>query len=343
MIKRGAALLAVAALTIAACTGGGTTGGAPTSGASQAQATSDAGGDGPPKLAQKDSYTVGFATQQADHPWTLAFAKSIQDEAAKRGHKLIITDAQGQTAKQVQDVESLVAQGVDLIILTPREEVPLAQAVLTAKKAGIPVFVIDRNVDQSIAKAGRDYPAFIGSDFVAEGRRAGEWVVEATGGKGKIIELSGTTGSSPANDRAKGFREAIGATELEIVGTQDGEFVRDKGRQKMEAMIAQYPDANVVYAHNDEMALGAITALEAAGKVPGKDILVVSIDGQREALQAIIDGKLEATVECNPRFGPKAFDAIEAYGRGEAIEPFLVNDDKFFDASNAAAELSNAY
>ncbi|MEH1017169.1 ABC transporter substrate-binding protein [Micromonospora sp. CPCC 206060] len=326
-----AAVFATALLALSACGGGGS-----------GDASADAG-SGPPKLKQKDSYTVGFAAQQSDHPWTLALAKSIQDEAQKRGHKIVFTDAQGQTAKQVQDVESLIAQGVDAILITPREEGPLARAVIKAHDAGIPVFLIDRSVDKSVAQAGRDYVTFIGSDFVAEGRKAGEWLVKAANGKGKVLELSGTTGSSAAQDRAKGFREAVTGTELEIVATQDGDFVRDKGRQKMEAMIQQHPEATVVFAHNDEMALGAITALEAAGRHPGKDVTVVSIDGQKEALQAIIDGKLGATVECNPRFGPKAFDAIEAYGRGEKVETTMVNDDAFFDASNAAAALPNAY
>jgi ABC-type sugar transport system substrate-binding protein len=168
--------------------------------------------------------------------------------------------------------------------------------------------------------------------------------VKNANGKTKIIELEGTTGSSPANDRKKGFDEAIKAAGgFEIVASQTGDFARDKGRQVAESLLQAHPDADIIYAHNDEMAMGAIAALEAAGKVPGKDVLVLSIDGGKEAVQAVVDGKIAAVVECNPRFGPKAFETMMRYAKGEAIDPTLVNEDKFYDASNAAAELADAY
>jgi galactofuranose transport system substrate-binding protein len=110
-----------------------------------------------------------------------------------------------------------------------------------------------------------------------------------------------------------------------------------------EALLQAHPDANVVYAHNDEMAMGAIAALEAAGKVPGKDVLVLSIDGGKEAVQAVVDGKIAAVVECNPRFGPKAFETMARYAAGEAIEPWVKNIDAFYDPSNAKDEVANAY
>ena len=190
-------------------------------------------------------------------------------------------------------MNSMIAQGVDAIFLAPREEKPLIPAVMAAKSAGIPVILLDRNVDQSLAKAGRDYVTFIGSDFVEEGRRAAEWLAKAMNGNAKIIQLEGTTGSSPANDRRKGFEDAIkAASRHEDRGLQSGDFARDKGRQVAETLLQAHPDATAIYAHNDEMAIGAIAALEAAGKMPGKDIIIVSIDGTRDALQAIIDGKM---------------------------------------------------
>ena len=130
---------------------------------------------------------------------------------------------------------------------------------------------------------------------------------------------------------------------MEIVASQSGDFARDKGRQVAETLLQAHPDATVIYAHNDEMAMGAIAALEAAGKVPGKDVLVVSIDGGKDAIQAIVDGKMGATVECNPRFGPKAFDTMERYGKGETIEPWVMNVDRFYDKDTAAADLPEAY
>jgi ABC-type sugar transport system substrate-binding protein len=300
--------------------------------------------EGLPPLKKKDTYKVGFAQTESNNPWRLAQTASMKEWAGKKGYQLVYTDAAGSAAKQVADVNSMIAQGVDLIFLAPREEKPLIPAVMAAKKAGIPVILLDRNVDQALAKAGTDYVTFIGSDFVDEGRRATEWLIKATGGKAKIIELEGTTGSSPANDRKKGFDEAIKAhPEMTIVASQSGDFARDKGRQVAETLLQAHPDATAVYGHNDEMAIGAIAALEAAGKTPGKDVIVVSIDGEKDALQAIVDGKLGASVECNPRFGPKAFETMDRYAKGETIEPWVKNIDAFYDANNAKAEVANAY
>jgi ribose transport system substrate-binding protein len=297
-----------------------------------------------PKLEQKDTYKVGFAQTESNNPWRIAQTNSMKSEAEKLGYQLVYTDAAGSAAKQVADVNSMIAQGVDVIFLAPREEKPLIPAVMAAKKAGIPVILLDRTVDPSLAKAGEDYLTFIGSDFVQEGKRIAEWLVKNANGKSKIIELEGTTGSSPANDRKKGFDEAIKAAGgFEIVASQTGDFARDKGRQVAEALLQAHPDADIIYAHNDEMAMGAIAALEAAGKVPGKDVLVLSIDGGKEAVQAVVDGKIAAVVECNPRFGPKAFETMQRYAKGEKIDPMIINDDKFYDASNAAAELGSAY
>jgi len=297
-----------------------------------------------PKLEKKDSYKVGFAQTESNNPWRIAQTKSMQDEAQKRGWQLVYTDAAGSAAKQVADVNSMIAQGVDAIFLAPREEKPLIPAVMAAKKAGIPVILLDRNVDQSLAKAGEDYVTFIGSDFIEEGRRAAEWLTKTMNGKASIIQLEGTTGSSPANDRAKGFADYIkDHPEMKIVASQTGDFARDKGRQVAETLLQANPDANAIYAHNDEMAIGAISALEAAGKAPGKDVIIVSIDGTRDALQAIIDGKMGATVECSPFFGPIAFDTLVKYAAGETIPPKIINEDRFFDASNAKENLAAAY
>jgi galactofuranose transport system substrate-binding protein len=298
-----------------------------------------------PPLKKKDTYKVGFSQVESNNPWRLAETASMQDEAKKRGCQLVYTDAAGSAAKQVADVNSMIAQGVDFIFLPPREEKPLIPAIMAAKKAGIPVLLVDRNVDPTLAKPGVDFLAFIGSNFVQEGQRVADWTIQKTGGKGKIIELEGTTGSSPANDRKKGFDETIKAKapEMAILASQSGDFARDKGRQVAETLLQAHPDKTIVYAHNDEMALGAIAAIEAAGKVPNKDILVVSIDGEKDGVQAIIDGKLGATCECSPRFGPKAFDIMYSYANGDKIPPIIINPDRFFDASNAKEMLATAF
>ena len=297
-----------------------------------------------PKIQKKDTYKVGFAQTESNNPWRIAQTKSMQDEARKRNWQLVYTDAAGSAAKQVADVNSMIAQKVDAIFLAPREEKPLIPAVMAAKRAGIPVILLDRSVDPSLAKPGEDYITFIGSDFIEEGRRAGEWLTKTMNGKANIIELQGTTGSSPANDRRTGFANFIkNHPEMKIVASQSGDFARDKGRQVAETLLQSNPTANAIYAHNDEMAIGAIAALEAAGKKPGQDVTIVSIDGTRDALQAIIDGKMGATVECSPCFGPAAFDTLVRYANGETIPPKIINEDRFFDKTNASQFLAAAY
>ena len=306
--------------------------------------TPEAMAQGLPKLKQKPTYKVGFAQTEMNNPWRLAQTQSMKEEAAKLGWQLVYTDAAGSAAKQVSDVDSMIAQRVDVIFLSPREEKPLIPAVMKAKRAGIPLFLIDRSVDPTLAKAGRDYVAFIGSDFILEGNRAGDWLAKATNGQAKIIELQGTLGASAANDRKKGFAQAIAKHPgMQIIASQSGDFARDKGRQVMETLLQAHPEATAVYAHNDEMALGAIAALEAAGRHPGKDITIVSVDGEKDGLQAVADGKLGATVECNPKFGPSAFATAKAYGEGKKIPPMIVNTDKFYDISNAAANVALSY
>lgn len=297
-----------------------------------------------PKLAQKNKYKVGFAQSESNSPWRIAQTESMRSQAQKEGWQLVYTDAGSSAAKQVADMNSMIAQGVDLIFLSPREEKPLIPAVRAAKRAGIPVILLDRSVDAALAKPGVDYITFIGSNFIDEGKRAAEALTKAMNGKATIIQLEGTTGASSSNDRAKGFKDYIkDHPEMQIIASQSGDFSRDKGRQVAETLIQAHPDATALYAHGDEMAIGAITALESAGKKPGKDIVVVSVDGQKDALQLIIDGKLLATVECNPKFGPKAFETAKRYAKGETIEPWVVNPDRFYDASNAKDMIADAY
>lgn len=297
-----------------------------------------------PKLKMKDKYKVGFAQTESNNPWRLAQTASMKDEAAKRGWQLVYTDAAGSAAKQVADVRSMIAQKVDVILLAPREEKPLVPAVMEAKAAGIPLFCIDRSVDASLAKAGRDYVAFIGSDFVKEGHMAAEAFAKAVGGKAKIIELQGTIGSSPANDRMKGFKDGIAAfPDMVIIASQSGDFARDKGRQVFETLYQAHPDATALYAHNDEMTMGAIAAMEAAGKTAGKDLMICSIDGTKDAAQAVSDGKVAVLVECNPHFGPKAFSSIVDYADGKTLPEWVVNTDRLFTKDNIASYMPEAF
>jgi ribose transport system substrate-binding protein len=297
-----------------------------------------------PMMKQKATYKAGFAQSESNNPWRLAETASMKAEAEKVGWQLVYTDAASSAAKEVSDVNSLIAQGVDVIFLVPREERPLIPAVMAAKKAGIPLLLIDRGVDPKLAKAGEDYLCFIGSDFVQEGQRVGEWLAKKMNGQAKIIELEGSVGASPANDRKKGFDDVIKKYPgMTLLASQSGDFVRDTGRQVAQTLLQAHPDTTAIYAHNDEMALGAIAALEAAGKVPGKDVIIVSVDGEKDAVAAIIAGKLAATCECSPKFGPVAFKTAMAYAKGEKIPGKIINQDRFFDDTNAKAMLDSAF
>ncbi len=294
----------------------------------------------PTGLTLKD-ITVGFSQMENNNPWRIAETESMKAEGEKRAGKYIATDAQAQTAKQVSDVEDMIAQGIDVLVIAPREYEGLTPALEAAKAAGVPVFLVDREAKGTPCE---DFITFMGSNFIEEGERVAQWLVENMGEKGKVIELYGTIGSSPAMDRATGFRNVISKYPgIEIVASQSGDFTRALGQQVMEQLLQAYPDVNAVYAHNDEMALGAIQALKDAGRKPGQDVLVVSIDGTRDALQAIIDGELGATCECNPRFGPLAFDTIEKFLAGEPIPTKITVEDMFFTKENAKDFIEFAY
>ncbi|GEN24523.1 sugar ABC transporter substrate-binding protein [Halomonas cupida] len=298
-----------------------------------------------PPLEQKDSYRVGFAQMESNNPWRIAETQSFRDVAEQCNWNLTVTDAAGSAAKQVADVDSMIAQGMDAIFLPPREERALIPAVMKARAAGIPVFLVDRQVDPAVARAGEHYVAFLGSDFVEQGQTAAQWLVDNFDGEeARIIELEGTTGSSPANDRKQGFDEVIAEQDnMTIIASQSGDFSRDTGRQVMETLLQAHPNVNVVYAHNDEMAIGAIQALEVSGRTPGEDVLVVSIDGTRDALRAIINGKMGVSVESSPFFGPVACDVLNRYAAGGTIEPWVRVEDRVFTADNAADHIDEAY
>jgi galactofuranose transport system substrate-binding protein len=291
---------------------------------------------------EERAFVVGFSQMEHNNPWRLAQTASIKAEASKRQYDLVVTDAQSQTSKQVSDVEDLVARGVGLILLAPREYEGLAPALEAAQAASIPVILVDREAEGT---PGEDYVTFLGSNFIEQGVRAGEWLAGQTGGQARIVELTGTPGASVAVDRAKGFRQALTRyPRMQIIASQTGDFSRAAGQKAMLNIVqAKGREITAVYAHNDEMALGAIEALKAAAMKPGVDVTIISIDGERAALESITRGELGATVESNPRFGPLAFDVIEKVRRGEKVPPKILMTDRFFDRSNAAQFVADAY
>jgi simple sugar transport system substrate-binding protein len=324
------AMAAGAALMLAGCNqnSGKSTGGS----SSETSGTTEASGATGDKTLK-----IGFSQIGAENAWRTAETESIRGEAAKRKVDLKFTDAQGKQENQIRALKGFIAQKVDAIILAPVVETGWEPVLRDAKKAKIPVILVDRGVTVSDDSL---FTTLIASDFVEEGKRVGEWLTKATSGTANIVELQGTPGSAPANDRKKGFEEGIaGHPGMKIVKSQSGDFARAKGKEVMEAFLKSESNINAVYSHNDDMALGAVQAIEEAGKKPGSDILVVSIDGLKESLQAIVAGKINCVVECNPLLGPAAFDAVEAAVAGKTLPKKTVVKDQLFDKSNAAAAL----
>lgn len=281
---------------------------------------------------------VGFSQIGAEGDWRKANSESIRTEAAARGFDLVFSDAQQKQENQTKALRSFVAQGVDVIVLAPVVETGWEPVLKEIREAGIPVILTDRSVDVSSPDL---FVTFIGADFVEEGRRAAQWLAKATDGKAIVAELQGTPGAAPAIARKKGFDEAIKAFPgITVIKSQSGEFTRAKGREVMESFLKS-PDGKTItalYAHNDDMAIGAIQAIEEAGLRPGVDIRIVSIDGVRAALEAMAAGKLNCTVECNPLLGPILFDTIEAIVAKKPVPARIVTPTVVFEQGAAAPD-----
>ncbi len=284
---------------------------------------------------------VGFAQIGAESDWRKANTDSIRSEAERRGINLTFSDAQQKQDNQIKALRNFIAQGVDVIAFSPVVETGWEPVLREIKAAGIPVVLTDRAVevtDESL------FVTFIGADFVEEGRQAAKWLVEATGGKAVVAELQGTPGSAPAIDRKRGFEEVIREHPgITIVKSQSGEFTRAKGREVMETFLKSPEGASItaLYAHNDDMAIGAIEAIKAAGRKPGVDITIVSIDAVKAAFEAMVAGELNCTVECSPLLGPQLFDAVQAVIEGKELPRRIVTPAKVYGQSTAAEDLKS--
>ncbi|WP_329307431.1 ABC transporter substrate-binding protein [Streptomyces sp. NBC_01260] len=298
---------------------------------------------GSPKLDLKNA-VVGFSQSEKEaNPFRIAETQSIKDEAKKVGvKKLLTTNAQSQLSKQISDIQDMLSQGAQFLIVAPLNSDGLEPALKAAAAKKVPVLTVDRKLNSTACK---DYVAFLGSDFVEQGKRAADAMIKTTGGKGKVAILLGASGNNVTTDRTKGFVDQLKAKApgLKIVAQQTGEFARDKGQQVMEQLIQSKPDITAVYAENDEMGLGAVTALKAAGKKPGRDVKIVSVDGTRNAVQALVNGEYNAVIESNPRFGPLAFATAQKFYGGEEIPENVIISDRAYDESNAKASLGGAF
>ncbi|MDC0681480.1 MULTISPECIES: ABC transporter substrate-binding protein [Sorangium] len=295
---------------------------------------------GPGCQKENKQITLGFSQIGAESEWRTANTKSIEESAKAAGIDLKLSDAQQKQENQIKAIRSFIAQKVDVIAFSPVVETGWEPVLREAKEAKIPVILTDRAVD---TKDDTLWVSFMGSDFVEEGRRAAKWLVEKTKDQKdpiNIVELQGTVGSAPAIDRKKGFEEIIkDKPQFKILRSQTGDFTRAKGKEVMEAFLkAEGKNINVLYAHNDDMAIGAIQAIEEAGLKPGKDILIISIDAVKGAFEAMMAGKLNVTVECSPLLGPQLMSAVKDLVAGKQLPKRIVTEEGVFPMETAAQE-----
>lgn len=288
--------------------------------------------------------TVGFSqSEKEDNPFRIAETESITEAAEEAGvGEFIKTNAQTQLSKQIADIQGLISQGADVLIVAPLNSDGLEPALNAAKEKGVPVLTVDRKLN---AEPCEDYISFLGSDFTEQGKRAADQVIEATGGEANVAILLGASGNNVTTERTKGFVDQIEAEapDIEIVAQQTGEFARDKGQQVTEQLLQSNPEIDTIYAENDEMGLGALAAIRAAGKQPGEDIKIFSIDGTRNAVLELTRGTYNGVIESNPRFGPLAFDTLEKFYAGEPVTDEIVIEDREYNPDNAEELLDSAY
>jgi simple sugar transport system substrate-binding protein len=276
-------------------------------------------------LAQDNSgagLTIGFSQVGSESAWRTAFSEAIKAEAETRGINLLFSDGQQKQENQIAALRSFIAQGVDAIILAPVVETGWDEVLQEAADNEIPVLIVDRNVtaDESL------YITRVSSDFVHEGRLAAAWLAQATAGKCNIVELQGTVGSSAALDRQTGFNEIIALfPDMQITQSQSGDFTRTGGKEVMESFLKAVDPAEIcaVWAHNDDMLIGATQAIKEAGLDPADDILTISVDAIPDIFLAMAEGDANATVELSPNMGGPAFDAIVAYMNGEELPRWI--------------------
>lgn len=303
---------------------------------SSPKSSGSAGGTGSAPTTIK----LGFSQVGSESGWRTANTQSIKDAAGKAGITLNFSDAQQKQENQIAAIRNFIAQKVDVISFSPVVTSGWDAVLTEAKRAKIPVILTDRQVDSDQSL----YVCLVGSDFEAEGERAAHLMEKAlTGLTGPVnmAQLEGTTGSAPATQRAAGFKKVMDASDpaWKIVISQTGDFTRDGGKQVMAAFLQSHPEINALFAHNDDMAIGAIQSIIAAGKKPGTDIKIVSIDGVKDGFVAMSQGQINAIAECNPLLGPQLMDTVKDVLAGKTVDRWIKTKESDYTADQAAAAL----
>lgn len=297
----------------------------------------------PAAPAARRPIVLGFSQLGSESDWRNANSESVKEAAAEAGIELIFENAEQSQEKQFEAIRSFVEKRVDVIAIAPVIETGWEPILREVKQAGIPVIMVDREMkisDQSL------YVTFIGSDFYEEGRKAGKFLrdyMRDEPGPIRIAELKGTEGSSPTIERAKGFRDIIREREdFEIILSEHANFTVEGGRQVMEQFLRERGgEIRVLFAHNDDMALGAVEAIKEYGLRPGKDIIIISVDGSRRALEKLAAGEFNFVVECNPLIGPQIMQAVQEIMEGRSLPKRIVSSETVFTQATAAQELPN--
>lgn len=258
-----------------------------------------------------EKLTVGFVISTQTNPFFVSLKEGAEEKAKELGIELIVLDSQDDSAKELANMEDLITRGVDLILVNPTDSDSIVNSVIAANDADIPVITVDR------ASNGGEVLSYIASDNIAGGKMAGEYILEQLDGKGKVVELEGIAGTNAARERGEGFNEAIKASDIEVVAKQTADFDRVKGLEVMENILQSQAEIDAVFAHNDEMALGALEAIKASGK----DIIVVGFDATDDAVNAVEAGDMAATVAQQPELiGGMGIDAAVKALKGESID-----------------------
>lgn len=272
------------------------------------------GGDTEKEPAADGGATIGLVVSTLNNPFFVDLRDGAQAKADELGATLVVLDSQDDSATEMSNVEDLITQKVDLIMINPTDSDAVGNAVAAANDAGIPVITLDRSANSG------EVVAHIASDNVAGGKMAGEFIVKQLGGKGKVVELEGIPGASAARDRGEGFNSAIAGSGLEVVAKQTANFDRAQGLSVMENILQAQPEINAVFAHNDEMALGALEAIKASGR----DILVVGFDATDDAVKAVKAGEMAATVQQLPKeIGGQGVDTAMKVIAGETVDAYI--------------------
>lgn len=284
-----------------------------------------------PKQEPEESVViVGFAQLGSESGWRVGNTKDIMAAAEAAGVQLMFKNADQRQENQISAIRSFIAYQVDVIAFSPIVETGWEKVLLEAKEAGIPVLLTDRNIsveDESL------YAGFVGSNFLEEGRSAGRFLLQKTADMDhvRIVEISGTVGSTPMCERAEGFREMIEMDEkYEIVYSITGDFLRSKGKECMEEILRDIEDIDVLFSHNDAMTLGAIEAIEAAGLLPGEDIIIITVDGEQGAIDLLKEGKINCVVECTPLIGDIVMELALKLAAGEEIPRVKYSEERVF-------------